>query len=77
MPPVGYFDPWGLADVGSPETLAWYRAAELKHGRVCMAAFVGFLVQVNIGSMAEKRTEAIKRLSPPHPTLPPCPWCLI
>jgi len=45
MPPVGYFDPWGLADVGSPETLAWYRAAELKHGRVCMAAFVGFLVQ--------------------------------
>jgi len=45
MPPVGFFDPWGLATSGSPATLAWYRAAELKHGRVCMAAFVGFLVQ--------------------------------
>jgi len=45
MPPVGFFDPWGLSVDASPETLGWYRAAELKHGRVCMAAFVGFLVQ--------------------------------
>uniref|UniRef100_A0A6U3TIK4 Plastid light harvesting protein n=1 Tax=Octactis speculum TaxID=3111310 RepID=A0A6U3TIK4_9STRA len=44
MPPVGYFDPWGLADMGTPETLAWFRAAELKHGRVCMAAVTGWLV---------------------------------
>ena len=45
MPPVGFWDPMGLADSGSPATLAWFRAAELKHGRVCMAAFTGFLVQ--------------------------------
>jgi len=41
------FDPLGLADLGSPATLAWFRHAELKHGRVCMAAFVGWLVAVS------------------------------
>jgi len=35
------FDPLGLSDMASPKTLAWYRHAELKHGRVAMAAFVG------------------------------------
>lgn len=38
------WDPLGLADLGSPATLAWFRHAELKHGRVCMAAFTGWLV---------------------------------
>jgi len=38
------WDPLGLADLGSPATLAWFRHAELKHGRVAMAAFVGWLV---------------------------------
>merc|ERR1719171_2079704 len=36
--------PLGLADLGSPATLAWFRHAELKHGRVAMAAFTGWLV---------------------------------
>lgn len=34
----GIWDPLGLADIGSDETLAWYRHAEIKHGRVAMAA---------------------------------------
>jgi len=38
------WDPLGLADLGSPATLAWFRHAELKHCRVAMAAFVGYLV---------------------------------
>lgn len=38
------WDPLQLADLGSPATLAWFRHAELKHGRVAMAAFVGWLV---------------------------------
>merc|ERR1719197_1292912 len=41
------FDPLGLADLGSDATLAFFRHAELKHGRVAMAAMVGFLVQIN------------------------------
>jgi len=42
--PVGFFDPLGLAENASEETLNWYRAAEIKHGRVAMAAFLGCLV---------------------------------
>jgi len=43
--PVGPFDPMNLAESGSEETLAWFRAAELKHSRVAMLATTGYLVQ--------------------------------
>jgi len=43
--PVGPFDPLDLASVGSDETLAWFRAAELKHSRVAMLATTGYIVQ--------------------------------
>mmetsp|Transcript_21656 Transcript_21656/g.47074 ORF Transcript_21656/g.47074 Transcript_21656/m.47074 type:complete len:217 (-) Transcript_21656:315-965(-) len=36
------WDPLGLAEQGSDETIAWYRHSEIKHGRVAMAAFVGW-----------------------------------
>jgi len=36
------FDPMGLSKIASEETLAWYRAAELKHCRVAMAAATGW-----------------------------------
>jgi len=42
--PCGPWDPLGLADYGTEKTLAWYRAAEIKHGRVAMAATVGWIV---------------------------------
>ena len=42
--PLGYFDPFGLSKDATPETMKKWREAELKHGRVAMAAFVGFLV---------------------------------
>ena len=45
QPPVGFFDPLGFAADADDATLAWYRHAELKHGRVAMLAFVGFCVQ--------------------------------
>ena len=38
------FDPIGLSKIASEETLAWYRAAELKHSRVAMAASVGWII---------------------------------
>lgn len=39
------FDPLELSKDRSPETLAWYRAAELKHARICMLAALGLSVQ--------------------------------
>jgi len=41
------FDPLGLATMGGEKTLAFFRHAEIKHGRVAMAAMVGFLVHIN------------------------------
>ena len=43
--PLGFWDPLNLAGLGSDSTLAWFRAAELKHGRVAMLATTGYLVQ--------------------------------
>ena len=44
-PPIKAFDPLKYSQVGGEETLNWFRAAELKHGRVAMLASTGFLVQ--------------------------------
>lgn len=42
--PVGFFDPLGLSANKSDETMRLYREAELKHGRVAMAACLGWYV---------------------------------
>ena len=41
------FDPLELATMGSDKTLAWFRHAEIKHGRVAMAGFVGYCIHAN------------------------------
>jgi hypothetical protein len=38
------WDPLGLADLGSDATLSFFRHSEVKHGRIAMAAFVGWWV---------------------------------
>ena len=39
------FDPLRLSQLGDDSTLAWFRAAELKHSRVAMLASTGYIVQ--------------------------------
>lgn len=43
--PTGFFDPLGLSKDIDQETFDKYRTCELKHGRVCMLAVVGYVVQ--------------------------------
>lgn len=42
MPGYAGFDPMGLSDLMD---IKWLQQAEIKHGRVCMLAFLGILVQ--------------------------------
>jgi hypothetical protein len=41
----GFFDPLKLSQNKDDETLRWYRAAELKHGRISMLATLGVVIQ--------------------------------
>jgi len=45
----GIWDPWKLASsrfTTDPSAIYWYRAAEIKHGRIAMAACVGWLISI-------------------------------
>lgn len=42
------FDPLGLSDIFD---IKWLREAELKHGRICMLAFVGFIFPDTIAKL--------------------------
>ena len=41
--PFGFWDPFGFSNYGSERTQAWFKAAELKHSRVAMAACTGWI----------------------------------
>merc|ERR1712039_549846 len=42
--PVGFWDPLGLSKSGDEATFKRRRAVEIKHGRVCMLATIGYIV---------------------------------
>ena len=41
--PAGFWDPLGLSKDIDEDTFAFYRLAELKHGRVCQLAVLGYI----------------------------------
>jgi light-harvesting complex I chlorophyll a/b binding protein 3 len=52
-PALKYYDPlrlasWNLWETGDEATIGFLRHAEIKHGRVAMFAFVGYVVQSNV-----------------------------
>ncbi len=47
-PTIGFWDPLNIVnEETAPETIGWFRHAEIKHGRVAMAGFVGYVLQSN------------------------------
>ena len=51
-PVIGYYDPLKLADRkfwGQSEeaTIGWLRESEIKHGRIAMFGFIGFIIHEN------------------------------
>merc|ERR1711879_28461 len=42
--PLGFWDPFGLAAEATDGQLAYFREAELKHGRICMLSTLGTLI---------------------------------
>jgi len=52
-PQIGFYDPLNLADAnfwgfGNEATIGFLRQSEIKHGRIAMFAFVGYIVQSNV-----------------------------
>jgi len=68
--PLPNFDPLNLSTIGSDETLLWFRASELKHGRVAMVATTGYLINaagIHFPGMlsSDISFESLSTMSPP------------
>jgi len=68
-PVIGYYDPLNLAVLnfwgqGDDATVGFLRHAEIKHGRVAMAAVVGFIAQINGARFPQEWATSITAESP-------------
>ena len=57
QPPLGFFDPLGLVEDGDQEKFDRLRYVEIKHGRICMLAFLGQITTrygVHLGGSIDK-----------------------
>jgi len=52
IPPFGYFDPLQMSKGKTLEQVNQWRECEIKHGRIAMAAWLGYFVQPNFHPLA-------------------------
>merc|ERR1719409_286893 len=64
--PVGFWDPLGLAADGNADTFKRRRSSEIKHGRICMLATMGYITPTIAGKFPGFLSKDIAFADVPH-----------
>lgn len=76
LPPIGFFDPLGLAAKADDNLIRKYREAELTHGRIAMIATIGFLTGELVQGVTPILDGTIKGAGILQPAQLPAPWLI-